>query len=58
MERKKTTKQKTIDGSKLKITIVVSSFNEDITSAMLKGAVETLEKSNLKKKNIKIVWVP
>ncbi len=50
--------EKVIDGSRLKIAIVVSRFNEDITGKMLNGAVEALEKNKVKKNNIKIIWVP
>jgi len=47
-----------IDGSKLKIGVVVSEFNNNITEPMLEGALETLKENKVKKENIKIVWVP
>lgn len=47
-----------INGSKLKIGIVISRFNKDITEKMLDGALRTLEKNNIKKENIEIAWVP
>jgi 6,7-dimethyl-8-ribityllumazine synthase len=47
-----------INGRKLKIAIVVSKFNVDITGKMLEGAVGTLKKNKVKENNIQIVWVP
>jgi 6,7-dimethyl-8-ribityllumazine synthase len=47
-----------IDGVKLKVGIVVSQFNNNITEPMLEGALDVLKKNNVKKKNIKTVWVP
>lgn len=49
---------KVIDGSKLKIGIVVSQFNNDITESMLEGAMKTLEENMVREKNIKVVRVP
>lgn len=49
---------KKIDGSKLKIGVVVSQFNSNITEPMLKGALETLLENKVKKENIKVIWVP
>lgn len=46
------------DGSKLKIGIIVSLFNDNITKPMLEGALETLAENKVKKENIKTVWVP
>jgi len=50
--------KKKVDGSKLKIGIVVSQFNSSITESMLEGALETLKENKVKKENIKVVWVP
>lgn len=58
MKNAKKGKAKKIDGAKLKIGIVVSRFNDDITSNMLNGALETLRENKVKEKNIKIVQVP
>jgi 6,7-dimethyl-8-ribityllumazine synthase len=58
MNRKKTVKNITIDGSKITIAIVVSKFNSDVTGAMLKGAIDVLKKNRVKETNIKVVWVP
>ncbi len=46
------------DASKLKIGVVVSRFNEDITGRMLDGALETLRAWGVKEKNIRVVHVP
>jgi 6,7-dimethyl-8-ribityllumazine synthase len=58
MQRQKEQPPKTINGSKLKIGIVVSLFNDDITGKMLAGAMELLEKNKVKPSDIKAVWVP
>jgi 6,7-dimethyl-8-ribityllumazine synthase len=46
------------DASKLKMGIVVSKFNEDITGRMLLGALETLQTWGVKEKNIRVIHVP
>ena len=51
-------KVKKFDGSKLKIGIVISQFNDNITKPMLEGALEILAENKVKKENIKTVWVP
>lgn len=59
MQRKKIKKNnKIINGSKLKIGVIISKFNSDITEKMLSGALVVLEKNKVKKENIKIVRVP
>ncbi|MFH0819963.1 MAG: 6,7-dimethyl-8-ribityllumazine synthase [bacterium] len=58
MQRKNKIIKKSINGSKLKIAIVVSEFNRDITGSLLKGALETLRSNKVKDNNIKIIWVP
>ncbi len=58
MQRKNKANEKLIDGSKLKIAIVVAKFNADITEKMLQGALEVLRINKVKKNNIEIVWVP
>lgn len=58
MNRNKKIENETINGSKLKIGIVVSKFNSDITGGLLDGALKVLEKNKVKKENIKIVRVP
>lgn len=58
MQRNKKTTEKIIDGGNLKIAIVISKFNEDITKGMLKGALETLTKNKIREKNIQTIWVP
>jgi len=46
------------DGSSMKIGIVVSEWNEEITSGLLDGAQQTLEKYGVSKENIPVVVVP
>ena len=46
------------DGSTMKIGIVVSQWNEEITAALLEGALNTLEKHGVSKTNILIRTVP
>jgi 6,7-dimethyl-8-ribityllumazine synthase len=58
MQRKNKVTKEVINGGKLKIAIVVSKFNYDITGKMLVGAAETLIKNKVKEANIQTVWVP
>jgi len=46
------------DGTKFNIGIAASEWNEDICQNLLDGALETLEKHNIKKENIHLVRVP
>ena len=46
------------NGSSMKIGIVVSEWNEDITAALLEGAMNTLAKHKVPKENIHIKTVP
>ena len=43
---------------KFKIGIIVSEYNEEITSALVRGCVSTLEKYRVSRKNILIEYVP
>jgi 6,7-dimethyl-8-ribityllumazine synthase len=58
MRRKNNISKEIINGRNLKIAIVVSKFNSDITGKMLEGAIKTLENNSVQKKNIEITWVP
>lgn len=58
MQRENKIIKKSINGSNLKIAIVASEFNRDITGILLKGALETLRSNKVKDNNIKIIWVP
>lgn len=58
MQRKNKVLKKKLNGKNLKIALVISKFNSDITEKMLKGAVETLKNNEVQKKNIEIIWVP
>ncbi len=46
------------DGSSMKFGIVVSEWNEAITSALLEGALSTLKKHGVKSENISVRTVP
>lgn len=45
-------------GENLKIGIVVSRFNEFITSKLLSGALDSLYRHGVREENIEIVWTP
>ena len=47
-----------LDNSNLKIGIVVSEWNSDITNNLLTGAVKELMSNGITKKNIFVNWVP
>ena len=51
-------KANTRDASKLRVGVVVSDFNSDITHALLDGALETLAEWRVKKENIVVRHVP
>lgn len=45
-------------GTDLKIAIVVSRFNEFITSKLLGGAEDALKRHGVKEMDVTVVWVP
>lgn len=45
-------------GKNLKIAIVVSRWNEEVTGALLNGAVEALDEAGVSENNIIITYVP
>lgn len=45
-------------GTDLKIAIVTARFNEFITSKLLSGATDTLQRHGVKSEDIDIAWVP
>jgi 6,7-dimethyl-8-ribityllumazine synthase len=47
-----------INGKQKKIGIVISRFNESITKALLKGALETLRANGVAEEHIAAIWVP
>ena len=47
-----------VTGSDLTIGIVVARFNEFITSKLLDGAIDTLERHGVKSDHIDVAWVP
>lgn len=51
-------RKKNLDGSKLKVGIVMSRFNDKLGDHLLKNCVNTLQKNAVKEKNISIIEVP
>ena len=47
-----------LDGSGLRIGIVVSRFNDLITDRLLAGALDRLHRSNVPEGSIDVAWVP
>ncbi len=47
-----------IDAGKAKYAIVVSRFNEFITSKLLGGAIDCLQRHGAADEQIRVVWVP
>ena len=47
-----------LSGIGLKIAVVVSRFNYDITSKLLEGTESALSESGVRDKDITVVWVP
>ena len=47
-----------LDATGLKFGIVVSRYNEFITSKLVDGAIDCLERHNCKKEDIAVAWVP
>tara|TARA_Y100000590_G_C15700857_1_gene1006718 strand:- start:304 stop:837 length:534 start_codon:yes stop_codon:yes gene_type:complete len=47
-----------LSGNGLKIAVVVSRFNLDITSKLLQGTKEALCESGVRDKDVTVVWVP
>jgi 6,7-dimethyl-8-ribityllumazine synthase len=47
-----------LDATGVRIGIVVSRYNEFITSKLLDGAVDCLKRHNCKDENIDVAWVP
>lgn len=45
-------------GPKDKFCIVVSRFNEFVTSKLLSGAIDTFSRHGVKDENIDVIWVP
>jgi len=46
------------DGTNFKVGIVVAEWNQDITTKLLKAAVDTLRKHNVREENIFVEFVP
>lgn len=46
------------NGKQMKIGIVAARFNEFITSKLLSGAIDCLERHDISKEDIDVAWVP
>ena len=46
------------DGRRLKIAVLVSRFNEEITARLLEGALGALQKCGVEDENVTVAWVP
>ncbi|MFQ6066402.1 MAG: 6,7-dimethyl-8-ribityllumazine synthase [bacterium] len=47
-----------IRGKGLRFGIIVSRFNEFVTQKLLEGALDALERHEVKEEDIEIIWVP
>ena len=47
-----------LDAKGLKISLVVSRFNEFISTKLLEGALDCLRRHGIKEEDIRIIWVP
>ena len=47
-----------LDAKGLKISLVVSRFNEFISSKLVEGALDCLRRHGIKEEDLRIVWVP
>lgn len=47
-----------LDGSGLRVGIIVSRFNDMITERLLKGALDRLRRSNVPQESTDVCWVP
>jgi 6,7-dimethyl-8-ribityllumazine synthase len=45
-------------GKGKKIAIIISRFNEFVSSELLNGCVDTLKKSGVEEKDVLVVWTP
>lgn len=48
----------TFQGEEIQVGIIVSRFNEFITSKLLSGAIDNLTRHGVKEENIDVYWVP
>lgn len=47
-----------LDGTDLRVAIVVARFNENVTRRLLKGAREALQKHGVAEDDVDVYWVP
>ena len=50
--------QGTLEGGSLRIALVVSRFNEEVTARLLTGARSALERNGVREDDIDVAWVP
>lgn len=47
-----------LDAKGLKISLIVSRFNEFISTKLMEGALDCLRRHGIKEEDIRIIWVP
>jgi len=47
-----------LDAAGLKMTLIVSRFNEFIGTRLLEGAMDCLRRHGMKEEDIRVIWVP
>ena len=47
-----------LDASKIKVSIVVSRFNDLVSKGLLGGAMDCLKRHGAKEENINVIWTP
>ena len=45
-------------GASPRIGVIVSRFNQNVSEALLRGALETLARVNFRQESIDVIWVP
>jgi len=48
----------TLDGSGLRIGVVVTRFNDTVTRRLLDGALDALRRHNVREDDVTVAWVP
>lgn len=56
--RKRTNKKISFKVPKAKVAIIAAEFNQAVTKGLLAGCLKAFQAAQVKKENIKIVWVP
>lgn len=58
MQRRNKTASEIKIRKNIKLAVIVSKFNDDITRNLLEGALNILTSCEVDKSNVKIIWVP